>query len=61
MQRHFSMDISGRFFQINIDYFTTPIPLAEFNEIRQKLNLEILNLMEGRKIVDCRIGDDSED
>lgn len=47
----FLMDISGTFFQVNIDYFTAPIPLVEFNEIRQKLNLEILNLMENRKIV----------
>jgi len=47
----FLTDISGTFFQVNIDYFTTPIPLAEFNEIKQRLNLEILNLMEGRKIV----------
>jgi MscS family membrane protein len=47
----FLNDISGTVFQINIDYFTTPIPLAEFNEIKQKLNLEILNLMENRKIV----------
>ena len=44
------MDISGTFFQVNIDYFTTPIPLAEFNEIKQKLNLEILDLIEKRKI-----------
>jgi MscS family membrane protein len=47
----FLNDISGTAFLINIDYFTTPIPLAEFNEIKQKLNLEILNLMESRKIV----------
>jgi MscS family membrane protein len=47
----FLTDISGTFFQINIDYFTSPIPLAEFNEIKQKLNLEILGLMESRKIV----------
>ena len=47
----FLMDISGTFFQVNIDYFSAPIPLAEFYEIRQKLNLEILNLMENRKII----------
>jgi|SRR5664279_2883633 len=47
----FFMDISGTSFQVNIDYFTSPIPLVEFNEIRQKLNLEILNLMESRKII----------
>jgi MscS family membrane protein len=47
----FLMDISGTFFQIHIDYFTAPIPLGEFNAIKQKLNLEIMNLMESRKIV----------
>jgi MscS family membrane protein len=46
----FLMDISGTSFQVNIDYFTSPIPLTEFNEIKQKLNLEILQLMEKRKI-----------
>jgi MscS family membrane protein len=44
-------DISGTAFQINIDYFTSPIPLAEFNEIKQTLNLEFLNLLESKKIV----------
>jgi len=46
----FLMDISGTSFQVNIDYFTTPIPLVEFNEIKQKINLEILHLMEHRKM-----------
>ena len=46
----FLADISGTSFQVNIDYFTTPIPLLEFNEIKQELNLEILTLMENRKI-----------
>jgi MscS family membrane protein len=47
----FLNDISGTTFQVNIDYFTTPIPLKEFNEIKQNLHMEILNLMESRKIV----------
>ena len=47
----FLMDISGTFFQVNIDYFTAPIPLVEFNEIRQELNLEVLKLMERRKLI----------
>jgi len=47
----FLNDISGNAFQVNIDYFTTPIPLKEFNEIKQNLYLEILNLIENRKIV----------
>jgi hypothetical protein len=44
-------DISGTFFQINIDYLTTPIPLAEFNETKQKMNLRILGLLEEKKII----------
>jgi MscS family membrane protein len=47
----FLNDISGTAFQVNIDYFTTPIPLKEFNEIKQNLHLEILNLIENMKIV----------
>ena len=47
----FLNDISGTAFQISIDFFTTPIPLAEFNEIKQKINIEILDLIENRKIV----------
>ena len=47
----FLNDISGTAFQVNIDYFTTPIPLKEFNEIKQNLHIEILNLIESRKIV----------
>jgi MscS family membrane protein len=52
----FLNDISGASFQINIDYFTTPIPLNEFNEIKQKINLEILKLMESRKITTAGSG-----
>jgi hypothetical protein len=47
----FLNDISGTAFLINIDYFTTPIPLNEFNEIKQKINVEILDLIENLKIV----------
>ncbi len=47
----FLNDISGTFLQVNIDYFTTPIPLASFNAIKQKLNLDMLALIEKRKIV----------
>jgi MscS family membrane protein len=46
----FLNDISGNAFQVNIDYFTTPIPMKEFNEIKQNLHIEILNLIESRKI-----------
>jgi MscS family membrane protein len=47
----FLNDISGTAYQVNIDYFMAPVPVAVFNELKQKLNLEILNLMERRKIV----------
>jgi MscS family membrane protein len=47
----FLNNISGTFFQVNIDYFTTPIPINSFNEIRQKMNLAILRFIENRKIV----------
>jgi len=44
-------EISGTSFQISIDYFTSPIPVNEFNKIKEKLNLEILGLLETYKIV----------
>ncbi|HEY2348430.1 MAG TPA: mechanosensitive ion channel domain-containing protein [Puia sp.] len=47
----FLNDISGTTFQVNIDYFTTPIPMKEFNEIKQNLHMAILNLIESRKIM----------
>jgi MscS family membrane protein len=47
----FLNDISGTAYQVNIDYFMVPVPVAVFNELKQKLNLEILHLMERRKIV----------
>jgi MscS family membrane protein len=47
----FLNDISGTSYQISLDYFMTPVPLSQFNELKQKLNLAILNFMEARKIV----------
>ncbi|HZK63675.1 MAG TPA: mechanosensitive ion channel domain-containing protein [Puia sp.] len=44
------VDISGTAFQLNIDYFTPPITVADFNGIKQKVNLEILKLLETLKI-----------
>jgi MscS family membrane protein len=44
------VDISGTAFQLNIDYFTPPIALTDFNNIKQKVNLEILSLLENLKI-----------
>jgi MscS family membrane protein len=47
----FLNDISGTSYGVNIDYFTAPIPVSQFNEIKQKLNLQILGLIENAKIV----------
>ena len=44
-------DISGTSYQVNIDYFTPPIPLKDFNDIKEKIHLDILTKMENRKIV----------
>jgi MscS family membrane protein len=46
----FLNDIAGNALLINIDYFTPPIPLAEYNEIRQQINKEIWQLMENLKM-----------
>jgi MscS family membrane protein len=46
----FLNDISGTSFQLNIDYFTPPITAGDFNEIKQKVNLELLSLLENLKI-----------
>jgi MscS family membrane protein len=47
----FLNDISGTSYLVNIDYFSAPIPVNQFNEIKQRLNLEILKFIENRKIV----------
>jgi MscS family membrane protein len=41
----FLNDIAGNAFLVNVDFFTPPIALKEFNEIKQDVNLEILKLM----------------
>ncbi|HET6253670.1 MAG TPA: mechanosensitive ion channel domain-containing protein [Puia sp.] len=46
----FLNDISGSAFLVNVDYFTAAITLDEFNEVRQRVNLDILRLMEKLKI-----------
>jgi MscS family membrane protein len=39
-------DIAANAFLVNIDYFTSPIPLDDFNELKQQVNIEIMQLME---------------
>jgi MscS family membrane protein len=42
----FLNDIAGNALFINVDYFTAPIALQEFNQLKQQINLAILELME---------------
>lgn len=46
----FLNDIAPNAFLINIDYFTSPIPLDDFNNLKQQVNIEIMRLMEQLKI-----------
>jgi MscS family membrane protein len=39
-------DISGSAVQINVDYFTAPISLGVFNQLKQDVSVEVLGLME---------------
>jgi len=42
----FLNDIAGNAFFVNVDFFTPPIAIKEFNQIKQNVNLEILKLMQ---------------
>ncbi len=46
----FLNDISASAFVINIDYFTGPVTLAEFNTLKESVNLALLKKMEELKI-----------
>jgi MscS family membrane protein len=40
-------NITGSAYLVNVDYFTAPIAIEEFNAVKQQVNLEVLKLMEG--------------
>jgi MscS family membrane protein len=46
----FLNDIASNAFLINVDYFTSPIPLDDFNNLKQQVNIEIMRLMQQLKI-----------
>jgi MscS family membrane protein len=46
----FLNDITGTAFLVNLDYFTSPLPINEFNAIKQQVNLDIMNLLEQMEI-----------
>lgn len=43
-------DIAPNAFLINVDYFTGPLTNAEFIQVKESLNLQVLKLMENLKI-----------
>lgn len=46
----FLSDILKNAFIIHVEYFAAPIPIADFNELRQQINLTLINLMEEMNI-----------
>jgi MscS family membrane protein len=46
----FLNDITGTAFLVNLDYFTSPLPINEFNAIKQQVNLDIMSLLEQMEI-----------
>jgi MscS family membrane protein len=46
----FLSDIVENAFIIHVEFFSAPIPVADFNELRQQVNLSLINLMEDMNI-----------
>jgi MscS family membrane protein len=46
----FLADINKNAFVVHVEFFTAPIPIAEFNNIRQEVNLSVIELMEDMNI-----------
>jgi MscS family membrane protein len=46
----FLNDITGSAVLINVDYFTSPISLDEFNAIKQQVNMDVLKLLEKMEV-----------
>ncbi|HVM86548.1 MAG TPA: mechanosensitive ion channel domain-containing protein [Puia sp.] len=46
----FLNDITSAAYLINIDYFTSPIPLDDFNNLKEQVNIGIMQLMEKHNI-----------
>ena len=46
----FLSDIIENAFIIHVEFFSAPIPVADFNELRQQVNLSMINLMEDMNI-----------
>jgi MscS family membrane protein len=46
----FLSDILENAFIIHVEFFSAPIPVADFNDLRQQVNLSLINLMEEMNI-----------
>lgn len=46
----FLLNISKNAFVVQIEFFTAPIPVADFNDLRQEVNLALIELMEDLNI-----------
>jgi MscS family membrane protein len=43
-------DIVTNAYIIQVEYYSRPVPIAEFNELKQRINLEIIKLIESLKL-----------
>jgi len=43
-------NVTGSALLINVDYFTAPVAIEEFNAVKQQINLEVLQLMEAMEL-----------
>lgn len=43
-------DISSNAYIITIDYFTGPITASEYNEVKEKLNFDVLKMLESLQV-----------
>ena len=46
----FMADIVKNTYIVTIEFFTAPIPVADFNELRQYVNVSIVELMENMNV-----------
>lgn len=46
----FLLNISKNTFVVQVEFFTAPIPQADFNDLRQEINLSLIGLMEDMNI-----------
>ena len=46
----FMADIVKNSYIVTVEFFTAPIPVADFNELRQSVNISIMELMGNMKI-----------